>query len=69
MLIMNIILTIILFILGLVSFYSIYNEIKEDYETYKRIYIYPWQILTFIIGILLIVNSYKMLLLILKTWN
>lgn len=67
--VINIILTITLFILGLISFYSIYNEIKEDYETYKRIYIYPWQILTFIIGILLIVNSYKMLLLILKTWN
>lgn len=61
----NIILTITLFILGLISFYSIYNEIKEDYETYKQICIYPWQILTFIIGILLMVNSYKMLLLIL----
>jgi hypothetical protein len=65
MLFIYITLNVVLFMLGLISFYDIYNDIKEDYETYKRIYIYPWQIFTFIIGVALIIISYKMLLLIL----
>lgn len=56
---MHIILNVTLFMLGLIAFYDIYNEIKEDYKTYKRICIYPWQIFTFIIGVALVIISYK----------
>ena len=65
MLFIYIILNIIIFVLGLISLYNIYNEIKEDYKIYKQIYIYSWQILEFAVGVILIIISYKILLLIL----
>lgn len=66
MLFIHIILTIALFVLGLTGFYNIYDEIKEDYKTYKQICIYSWQIFEFTIGVILIIISYKMLLLLLQ---
>lgn len=65
MLFIHIILNITLFVFGLISLYNVYDEIKEDYKTYKQICIYSWQILEFAVGVILIIISYKILLLIL----
>ena len=61
MCIIQIILSISLFILGIAIVCNIYNEIKEDYKYYnKQICIDCHQIFMFIIGIVLIVFSYKL---------
>lgn len=43
---------IISFILGILMICTEIYEIKEDYKEYKKIHIYPWNIIFFIYGII-----------------
>ena len=40
------------FILGMLMVYIEIYEIKEDYKEYKKIHIYPWNIVFLIYGII-----------------
>lgn len=42
----------IFFILGIFVICVEIHEIKEDYKEYKKIHIYPWDIIFFIYGII-----------------
>lgn len=51
------IMIVVSFIMTIITFYNLYRETKEDYETYKQLCIYPWQIIMFIAGLLFICAS------------